>query len=273
MKKAPFSPPSNWAKLYARLEDYRRTLEAPVDTVGCHMLRDRTASPETQRFHTLVALMLSAQTKDNVTAVAMQTLIQRGLTPQSVQAMTESDLDSCICKVGFHNTKAKNIKKVADIIVSDYHGHVPREYSDLIAFPGVGPKMAHLFLQDADNRIIGIGVDTHVHRISQRFGFVPNTVKTPEDTRKALESWLPRKHWGTINHLMVGLGQTICTPLRPKCDICKLNDICTNAFKETKITGGSQSPRPASPKKQPRLEGEAPSDDASGKPTPKRARR
>ncbi|KPA77425.1 putative endonuclease III [Leptomonas pyrrhocoris] len=272
MKRMAFVPPSDWAKLYARLEDYRMTLKAPVDTIGCHMLRDRTASKETQRFHTLVALMLSAQTKDGVTAVAMQTLMQRGLTPQSVQAMTESELDSCICKVGFHNTKAKHIKQVADIIVRDYNGNVPREYSELIAFPGVGPKMANLFFQDADHRIIGIGVDTHVHRISQRFGWVPSTVKTPEDTRKALESWLPREHWGTVNHLLVGLGQTICTPLRPKCDACKLSDVCPNAFKETKAAGEPKLSTLRSPKKKPRAAA-GPSDDVAENPTRKREKR
>ncbi|CAG9569566.1 putative endonuclease III [Leishmania major strain Friedlin] len=232
MNKRSFTPPSNWAQLFARLEDYRKHLKAPVDTMGCHRLRDETAPKEVQRFHTLVALMLSAQTKDVVTAAAMDTLIKRELTVQSVHAMTETELDKHICKVGFHNTKARNIKEVAAILMKNYDGKVPREYAELIALPGVGPKMANLFFQDADHRVIGIGVDTHVHRISQRYRWVPSTVKTPEDTRKALESWLPREHWGTINSLMVGLGQTVCTPLRPKCDICELSDICPNAFKE-----------------------------------------
>ncbi|KAL7700646.1 endonuclease III [Lotmaria passim] len=253
MMKAPFVPPSNWAKLYSRLEDYRVTLQAPVDTVGCHMLRDPTASAETQRFHILVALMLSAQTKDVVTAAAMQTLLKRGLTPQSVQAMSEAQLDACICKVGFHNTKAKHLKQAVAMLVKDYDGKVPREYAELIALPGVGPKMANLFFQEADNRTIGIGVDTHVHRISQRFGWVPSSVKTPEDTRKCLESWLPREHWGTINYLLVGLGQTVCTPLHPKCATCKLNDICPNAFKETKAANGGGT-KSKSGGKHPRLE-------------------
>ncbi|TPP42928.1 HhH-GPD base excision DNA repair family protein [Leishmania donovani] len=165
-----FTPPSNWAQLFARLEDYRKHLKAPVDTMGCHRLRDEYAPKEVQRFHTLVALMLSAQTKDVVTAAAMDTLIKHGLTAQSVHAMTETELDKHICKVGFHNKKAKNIKEVAAILMKNYDGEVPREYAELIALPGVGPKMANLFFQDADHRVIGIGVDTHVHRISQRYG-------------------------------------------------------------------------------------------------------
>ncbi|KAG5485442.1 hypothetical protein LSCM1_07526 [Leishmania martiniquensis] len=233
MSKGHFTPPSNWAQLFSRLEDYRKNLRAPVDTMGCHRLRDEKAPKEVQRFHTLVALMLSSQTKDVVTAAAMKSLIKRGLTTQSIHAMSERELDKHICKVGFHNTKVKHIKEVAAILIKEHDGKVPRSYEELIALPGVGPKMANLFFQDSDNRIIGIGVDTHVHRISQRYRWVPSTVKTPEDTRKVLESWLPREHWGTINSLMVGLGQTVCTPLYPKCDICELSDICPNAFKET----------------------------------------
>ncbi|KAK7197011.1 endonuclease III [Novymonas esmeraldas] len=255
MSKRPFSPPSNWARLYSRLEEYRAHLPAPVDTMGCHRLRDESAPKEVQRFHTLVALMLSAQTKDVVTAAAMDTLIKVGLTTQSIHAMKEAELDKHICKVGFHNTKAKHIKEVAAILTRDYDSKVPREYAELIALPGVGPKMANLFFQDADQRIVGIGVDTHVHRISQRYGWVPSTVKSPEDTRKALEAWLPRDRWGTINGLMVGLGQTVCTPLYPKCAMCELNDICPNAFKETQqkrprsATSSQESSEAAAPKR------------------------
>jgi endonuclease III len=229
MKKAAFVPPSNWAKLYARLEDYRKTLEAPVDTIGCHMLRDPLTPAETQRFHTLVALMLSAQTKDVVTAAAMQTLLQCGLTPQGLQAMTEADLGSCICKVGFHNTKAKHLKQVADILMKEHNGKVPREYNEVIALPGVGPKMANLFFQAADNRVIGIGVDTHVHRISQRFGWVPSTVKSPEDTRKCLESWLPRECWADVDFDFVTLGQDFCDAKYPGCEMCCLRGLCPYA--------------------------------------------
>jgi endonuclease III len=112
-------------------------------------------------------------------------------------------------------------------------------------------------------------VDTHVHRISQRFGWVPSTVKSPEDTRKCLESWLPRKHWGTINHLLVGLGQTVCVPVHPKCAMCELNDICPNAFKETKVGSGSKSKREA---KAPPLESDTPAEVAADE-RPRRRRK
>ncbi|CCD18619.1 endonuclease III, putative, (fragment), partial [Trypanosoma vivax Y486] len=207
-----FKPPSNWSKLYAVIKEIREKVEAPVDTVGCAKLFDTKASNEVRRYHILLALMLSAQTKDQVTADAMFSLIKYGCTPASISKMTESKLNDFISKVGFHNTKAKNIKAATDMILKLHEGKVPQSYEELIALPGVGPKMAHLFLQAADGVVLGIGVDTHVHRIAQRFRWVPATVKSPEDTRKALESWLPREHWGEINELLVGLGQTICAP-------------------------------------------------------------
>lgn len=243
MPPKDFKPPADWRNLFDRVTKYRKVLPAPVDTIGCHCLKDCNAPEETQRFHTLVALMLSSQTKDEVTAGAMYTLIKRGLTPETVAAMESSELDKCIAKVGFHNMKTKYIKSASDIILREHNGHVPRVYEDLIALPGVGPKMAHLFFQSADSVVLGIGVDTHVHRISQRFGWVPTTVKGPEDTRRVLESWLPKEHWSRVNVLLVGLGQTICMPLRPSCSECALNDICPNAFKEKFSKGLNAAPK------------------------------
>ncbi|RNF03746.1 endonuclease III [Trypanosoma rangeli] len=237
MKQHVFKPPANWSKLYAKVKEIRETLKAPVDTVGCSKLFDKSASNETRRYHILLALMLSAQTKDHVTAEAMRVLIQHGCTPELVSKMPEKKLNEFIAKVGFHNTKAKHIKEATDTILKKHQGMVPRSYADLIALPGIGPKMAHLFLQEADGVVLGIGVDTHVHRISRRFHWVPSTVKTPEDTRKALESWLPRENWGEINGLLVGLGQTICTPLIPHCSECPAAALCPNAFKETRTSG------------------------------------
>lgn len=100
-------------------------------------------------------------------------------------------------------------------------------------FAGIGPKMAHICMSTAWNVITGIGVDTHVHRISNRWKFVPKETKTPEGTRLSLESWLPREHWDEITLLMVGFGQTICTPTKPKCEECVNNKICPSAFKES----------------------------------------
>ncbi|CCW60007.1 unnamed protein product [Phytomonas sp. EM1] len=228
-----FMPPANWRKLFDQLVQYRATLAAPVDTVGCDCLYDRKASKETKRFQILVALMLSSQTKDHITAAAMENLMQHNLTPQGVMRMPLDQFDECIQKVSFHNNKAKYIKAAAEIIVMRHGGNVPNIYEELIELPGVGPKMAHLFFQSADQKVFGIGVDTHVHRISKRFGWTPASCKTPEETRKVLESWLPRDLWDQVNKLLVGLGQTVCRAVNPCCSECMLNKTCPNAFRET----------------------------------------
>ena len=93
--------------------------------------------------------------------------------------------------------------------------------------------MVHLFLQSAYDRCEGIGVDVHVHRIAQRLKWVPSTAKGPEDTRKALESWLPKEYWDDINGMLVGFGQTVCTPRNPKCNACDVSGMCPSAFAES----------------------------------------
>ncbi|KEG10711.1 endonuclease III [Trypanosoma grayi] len=240
MKKNVFIPPLNWDKLYAKIKEIRETTEAPVDTVGCSKLFDKSASNETRRYQILLALMLSAQTKDHVTAAAMHSLIEHGCTPEVIAKMPAKKLDEFISKVGFHNMKTKHIKGATDSILKRHQGCVPQSYEELIALPGVGPKMAHIFLQAADGVVVGIGVDTHVHRIAQRFNWVPMTVKTPEDTRKALESWLPREYWGEINEVLVGLGQTVCSPRFPHCSECAARQLCPSAFKESRQGGKRQ---------------------------------
>jgi endonuclease-3 len=228
--------PPGWELLYNKVVEMRRQVVTPVDVIGCDKLWDTmTADPEARRFQTLVALMLSAQTRDYCTAEAMCELMDSpgGLTPKSIAKKSEAEVNACIRTVGMHNNKAKYLKATADVLLAKHDGCVPRSLDALLSLPGVGPKMAHLFLQCADNVMTsGIGVDVHVHRISQRFKWVPKTVKTPEDTRKELEKWLPRKHWAEINEILVGFGQTICTPRNPKCDMCAANALCPSAFKE-----------------------------------------
>jgi endonuclease-3 len=103
---------------------------------------------------------------------------------------------------------------------------VPDNLEDLVALPGVGNKMAHLLLQEAFNKVEGISVDTHVHRIANRLKWVKNPTKNPDDTAKALEEWLPKTKWRHINPLLVGFGQTICKPIGPRCWECPVNKLC-----------------------------------------------
>mmetsp|Transcript_19627 Transcript_19627/g.31156 ORF Transcript_19627/g.31156 Transcript_19627/m.31156 type:complete len:120 (-) Transcript_19627:84-443(-) len=107
--------------------------------------------------------------------------------------------------------------------------------------PGVGPKMAYLCMQTAWGRSVGIGVDVHVHRISNRLGWVNST--NPEQTRKALETWLPREHWAEINPMLVGLGQTICKARKPLCSKCNVKDLCPYALATVNVATALSSPK------------------------------
>ena len=114
-------------------------------------------------------------------------------------------------------------------LASEYDGDIPDSVDGLCSLPGVGPKMSHLVMQIAWNQVTGVAVDTHVHRISQRLGFVRKPSKDPKVTQIQIEDWLPRDLWKDLNGLLVGFGQTVCTPLNPKCDQCLNRDICPSS--------------------------------------------
>ncbi|KAF3038934.1 DNA N-glycosylase and apurinic/apyrimidinic (AP) lyase [Didymella keratinophila] len=225
-------PPPNWEEIYALTREMRNENLAPVDTMGCESLADKQRSPRDQRFQTLIALMLSSQTKDTVTAVAMRGMQERmpgGFNLESVLALEPTELNSMINKVGFHNLKTKYIKQTAEILRDRFNSEIPDTIEGLVSLPGVGPKMAYLTMSAAWGKDEGIGVDVHVHRITNLWGW--HKTQNPEQTRAALESWLPRDRWHDINNLLVGFGQTICLPVGRKCGDCKLSEkgLCPSA--------------------------------------------
>ncbi|KAI1270028.1 DNA glycosylase [Xylariaceae sp. FL1019] len=239
-------PPSNWQEIYNTIRVMRApggtASNAPVDTMGCERLALRSAPPIVQRFQTLVALMLSSQTKDTVNAVAMHKLqtelpackqgAEVGLTVDNVIAVAPEKLNELIYAVGFHNNKTKYLQAAAGICKVQYAGDIPDTFEGLVALPGVGPKMAHLCLTAAWGRTEGIGVDVHVHRITNLWGWHgKGGSKNPEDTRVKLESWLPRENWHEINTFLVGLGQTVCLPVGRRCGDCEvgLKGLCRAA--------------------------------------------
>jgi endonuclease-3 len=118
------------------------------------------------------------------------------------------------------------LKKTAEILLRDYDGDIPPTLDELMALPGIGPKMAYLIMQEAWNKNEGIGVDTHVHRIANRLGWVRTAKQTPEHTRKQLEEWLPKRYWRHVNVMLVGFGQTLCRPIGPKCSECPVAQLC-----------------------------------------------
>jgi endonuclease III len=220
---------------------------AAVDTMGCERLADPDASPRDQRFHTLIALMLSSQTKDTVTAVVMHRLktelpahqpgAPKGLNLDNMLAVDPQVLNEMIWAVGFHNNKTKYIKQTAEILRDHWDGDIPGTIEGLTSLPGVGPKMGYLCLSVAWDRTEGIGVDVHVHRITNLWGW--QKTNTPEETRVALQSWLPRDRWRPINWLLVGLGQKVCLPVGHKCGDCELglNGLCRAADRKKVLEG------------------------------------
>ena len=229
--------PNDWINVYDGIYKMRQesgiAYPADVDHIGCANLYDHDLDLKTQRFHILVGLMLSSQTKDPVTAKAVWNLrnnLKNGLTVDSICGISEKNkeiINTEIFSVGFHNRKTDYLMKTARILRDKYDGDIPRSIKDLCSLPGVGPKMAYIAMQVAWNENCGIGVDVHVHRIMNLLKWTRDKkCKSPEHTRKEIESWIPRDLWPGINRLFVGFGQKVCTPRNPKCDICEINQWC-----------------------------------------------
>ena len=239
--------PPKWAEIYNEVVAMRSKFLSPVDTMGCERIPEGISpnvsktNPRVFRFQLLISLMLSSQTKDEVNFQAMRNLHsglmalghKDGLSLESVVTLSEGEIDAFILKVGFHKKKAAYIKKACAILQSNFNSDIPQSINDIVTLPGVGPKMGFLLLQRGWNINDGIGVDVHIHRLAQMWGWVAKSEK-PELTRTELESWLPKKFWGDINPLLVGFGQVICVPKAPNCDICTLgiNKLCKGANKK-----------------------------------------
>ncbi|OBT64399.1 hypothetical protein VE03_05712 [Pseudogymnoascus sp. 23342-1-I1] len=231
--------PENWERIYDLVMKMRTeggvAADAAVDTMGCHTLAQPDASPRDQRFQTLVSLMMSSQTKDTTNYVVMQKLYaelpaatpggKAGLNLENILAVPAERLNELIWAVGFHNNKTRYIKGAAEVLRDAHGGDIPDTAEGLMALPGVGPKMAYLCLSAAWGRVEGIGVDVHVHRITNLWGWHGRGgTKGPEETRGRLEGWVPRGRWAEINWLLVGFGQTICFSERGRrrCGECEV---------------------------------------------------
>ncbi|VDB84517.1 unnamed protein product [Peniophora sp. CBMAI 1063] len=213
---------------------------AAVDTMGCDQAQIAETDPKSKRLTTLVSLMLSSQTKDEVTDAAVKALraaLGGSLSLDALLNAKASTISSAIQKVGFWRRKTDYIMRTAVMLRDRFDSDVPKDIDDLCSLPGVGPKMGFLCLQAAWNINSGIGVDVHVDRITNRLGWhKPSTLGHPEKTRLNLESWLPSELHHEINHLLVGFGQEICQPVRPRCDECTLSKtgLCPSAETVTK---------------------------------------
>ena len=174
-------------------------------------------------FYMLISTVLSQRTRDEVTIPATRRLFEVYGTPQKMAEADAEDIQALIKDVGFYRVKARRIIDISQIILQDYEGLVPDNMNDLLKLPGVGRKTANCVLGYAYEQDV-IAVDTHVHRISNRLGLVKTSGS--DTTEKELEKVVPKQVWKEINGLMVLFGQNVCRPMSPRCEECRLNDIC-----------------------------------------------
>jgi endonuclease-3 len=174
-------------------------------------------------FETLVSTILSLRTKDKVTEAASHRLLARAPTPQILASLPIVEIEQLIYPVGFYHTKARNLLETCRSLLQDHGGKVPRSMDELLKLPGVGRKTANLVLTVGFGDY-GICVDTHVHRISNLWGYV--STKTPEETEFALRKKLPKRHWKPFNDILVTFGQNLCVPVSPWCSRCPIARYC-----------------------------------------------
>jgi endonuclease-3 len=174
-------------------------------------------------FKVLISTMLSLRTKDLVTAAASERLFAVADTPRAMAALPVERMARLIYPVGFYKTKARSIQRTCELLLGEHGGVVPPDMDALLRLPGVGRKTANLVLT-LGYRKHAMCVDTHVHRISNIWGYVKT--KDPHGTEMELRAKLPRRYWMSYNDLLVSFGQHLCVPVSPKCSQCPMFDLC-----------------------------------------------
>ena len=219
MKLAP-QPDIPRGRVRAVMRRLARAIDGLQEPAVEKIARDQRDDP----FQVLIATMLSAQTKDAVTHAASTRLFQVARTPRSVAELTVKQIERLIYPVSFYRNKAVHVRQTCELLLSRYNGVIPDSMAELLTLPGVGRKTANLVLILAHRSPDNICVDTHVHRISNRLGWVHT--RTPEETEHALYAATHRKWWPIINLYLVTWGQNVCRPVFPLCGSCVLSDLC-----------------------------------------------
>lgn len=177
-------------------------------------------------YHILVSTLLSLRTKDEVTLKSSKRIFSKADDIYKLNGLSEQEIVDLIYPVGFYKTKAKRLKEIAHIIIDKYSGNIPDDFDKLLELPGVGRKTANLVVILGFNKN-SICVDTHVHRISNRMGWVKTN--TPDETEFALKKCVPQELWTLINEYFVSYGQIMCKPVSPLCSKCPLDIMCPKA--------------------------------------------
>jgi len=204
-----------FTKLLSVLQKESVNWDVPIVT----LIAQRSNDP----FHVLVSTLLSLRTKDEVTTEASGRLFSEAGTPREIIDLGAERIRELIYPVGFYKRKAENLVNICRILLNEYNSTVPDDLDTLLTLPGVGRKTANLVLTLGFGKP-GICVDTHVHRISNRTGYVQT--KSPEETEFALRAKLPENWWIPINDIFVAFGQALCRPVSPWCTKCPVSDLC-----------------------------------------------
>ena len=201
-----------------------RALARAIDHLELPAVEKIAEASEENPFEVLIATMLSAQTRDAVTAAASARLFKAARTPHAIARLTERRIEQLIYPVSFYRNKATHVRETSRILAEQFDSRVPSTMAELLTLPGVGRKTANLVLILSFESKRNICVDTHVHRISNRLGWV--RTRTPEETEQALYTNTARRWWPYINLYMVTWGQNVCRPVYPRCRACVIRPYC-----------------------------------------------
>ena len=205
--------------IHAMLRIVKREIRQWREPVVGVVARESDQNP----FHILISCLLSLRTRDQTTGEASERLFALAQTPEDMLKLPLKTIEQAIYPVGFYRTKARSIHRICQRLLDVYGGIVPDSIDDLVTLSGVGRKTANLVVTVGYGKP-GICVDIHVHRISNRWGYIKT--KTPDETEQALRRTLPSQYWITFNDLLVPYGQNLCQPVSPFCSRCKLTEYC-----------------------------------------------
>jgi len=208
--------PKNLSKIISLLKKQSKQFENPIATE----IGERTRDP----FQVLISCIMSLRTKDTTTGPAAQRLFKLAKTPKNMLKLSKKQIEKAIFPVGFYPTKAKYIQNTCKALIKNYKGKVPDKEEELLKLPGIGRKCMGIVMDYGFGKNSYIPVDTHVHKIANRLGWVKT--KTPEKTEQELMQIIPRKYWHDLNILLVTHGQNICVPVSPYCSKCSIRRYC-----------------------------------------------
>ena len=215
----------DWKEIFKSLEMWRKRKlsETKGEDASVTTIAEEFGKEPEKPWAVLVSTILSLRTKDEVTRVTSRRLLEKAPGPAELLALGIEETARLAYPAGFYRTKAANLAKISAILLEKYNGQVPADMDELLSLPGVGRKTANLVLTEAFD-MYGICVDIHVHRISNRCGWLETT--DPEKTEMRLREILPKRYWKRINQLLVLYGQNVCRPVSPFCSSCVISGHC-----------------------------------------------